>query len=147
LGFILLAKGAAGLFLTTEVLHQTLYVLLVLALIGPFGLAGVGMAFTFLYVVYSVLILTIAVWKYGFRYSRRYPPLLVISLALTMGAFFLKGVGDDWARYTLGAALSMAACIMSGLILKRLMGLGDVGDVLRFIAGLAGAKKGMDEEQ
>lgn len=144
LGFILLAKGAARLFLVTEVLHQIIYIALVLVLIGPFGLAGVGAAFALLYVVYSVVILAIAVWKYEFRYSRQYLPLLALTLALTLGAFFLKSVTNEWLRYGLGAILSLAACLFSGLMLKRLMGLGGMKEVLQMAASLVGLKKNRD---
>jgi PST family polysaccharide transporter len=141
LGFILLAKGAAGLFLVTEILHQVINVFLVFALIGPYGLTGAGAAFAFLYVLYSFIILLIVVWKYKFRYSPQYLPLLAITLALTLSAFILRAVSNEGLRYGLGAGLSVAACLVCGLMLKRLMGLRDMKEVVQMAASLVGLNK------
>ncbi len=142
LGYILLAKGEAMLFLITEILHQILNVLLVLALIGPMGLPGVGAAVAVLYVVYSAVVLFIARFKFEFRYTRAYPLLLGACMAMTLGAFFLNEITRALWRYSLGVAISLTACLFCGYILKRLMGLGDLREVLLVAARLAGLKKG-----
>jgi enterobacterial common antigen flippase len=141
LAFILLAKGAATMYLVTEVLHQLVNVALTYALLGTFGLPGVGAAFTGLYVIYSAAILAVVVLRYGFRYSRTYLPLFTACLAMTMGAFFLQAIPAAWLRYSVGAALSSVACLICGLTLKRLMGLGDVKEVLDMAFALAGLKR------
>jgi len=141
LGYILLAQGAAGLFLGTELFHQAVYVVLVLVLIGRFGLPGVGAAFALLYLLYSVLILTIVTRLFGFRYARDYPPLLALSLILVVGAFLLGGLRYPWLRYGMGALLSVVAAMVSTLFLRRLMDLGGWRDVGAFLADLAGIRK------
>ena len=141
LTFILLAKGAAALFLVVEVLHHIINVLLVFALIVPFGLPGVGAASPLLYVSYCILILIIAITKYDFRYTKLYLPLVLVCLAMTLGAFFLNDISAVGLRYSLGAALSLLACLVCGLVLKRLMGLRDMREVLNLGLQLAGLKK------
>jgi O-antigen/teichoic acid export membrane protein len=141
LGFILLAKAAATLYLVNEVLHQVIYVALVYALLGPYGLPGAGLAFAILYVVFSVVVLVIAVFMYEFRYSRTYLPLLAGCLAATLGAFFLQGIPIVWVRYAIGGALSLTVCVACGWTLKHFMGLGDVKEVLRVALALAGIGK------
>ena len=140
LGFILLAKGAAALFLTTEVVHQIINVMLVFALLSPFGLPGAGAAFAFLYVIYSVVILSLTAVKYGFRYAKIYPPLLMVCLTLTLGGFFLSNIHSVGLRYSVGTALSLLACVVCGLVLKRLMGLRDLRGLLSTALRLAGLK-------
>ena len=144
LGFILLAKGEAMLFLVTEIAHQILNVVLVLVLLRPMGLAGAGAAVAILYVVYSAVVLFIALFRFHFRYTRAYPALLFVCLGMTLGAFFLKDVSIPLLRYALGAALSLAACAFSTLTLKHLMRLRDMKQVLCLAASVLGVKKKRD---
>jgi antigen flippase len=141
LGYILLAKGAAVLFLVTEIAHQVINVILVYSLLGPFGLPGVGAASAVLYIVHAVVMVAIAKLSYGFRYSRIYLPLATTCLALTLGAFFLPVIFSAWIRYSVGVILSLVACVVCGAILRRLMGLRDMRAVLEMALALSGLRR------
>jgi antigen flippase len=141
LAYVLLAKGAATLYLVTEVSFQLVNVALAYAFLGTFGLEGVGASFVVMYIAYSAAVLTIVMTKYDFHYSRTYVPLLMVCLAMTLAAFFLRALPAGWPRYSAGGTLSLAACVGCGLILKRLMGLRDMRAVLEMALALSGLRR------
>lgn len=69
LGFIILAKGKGMLFFWTETIANGLHIGLAWLGVLFFGLAGVGIAFFIMYVIYATMMVAVARWISGFAWS------------------------------------------------------------------------------
>ncbi len=130
LGFMVLAKGRAGLYAATEVLSNLLHGLLIWAGLKGFGLDGVGMAFAALYVCYTVGMVIVARRLTGFRWSganRGWIVLTLLGTALTL--LLVRILPGGW-----GLVAGMIVLLGTGLVclrgLERLLGF-RILDVIR----------------
>jgi len=109
MGFIVLAKGRAGLLVFCEVAWGIVSLCLAWLCVGYLGLDGAGVAFFGSYLFHIVLIYPIVHWLSGFTWSaenRHTGTLFVLSIATVFCAFQL--LPPPWASAigTLVAALS-----------------------------------------
>jgi PST family polysaccharide transporter len=121
MGFILLAKGARRPFFWSEVATLSLQVVMVWALVRPFGVKGAGIAFFGSYVFYWFLIYGIVRSVSGFRWNavNRRIGLLYLSLVSVAFIGWYLPVPPLFA-FAVGTALTCFAGVYS---LKRLCAL------------------------
>jgi PST family polysaccharide transporter len=87
MGYLVLAKGHARIYLWTELAYNVLHALLVWICIQAWGLAGVGVAFFSLYVCYCSLMWVVTRRLTGFGWSSRNRRLAVVALPSLVLAF------------------------------------------------------------
>jgi len=122
MGFIILAKGLARLYIGTETSAAvTQLVLLVLCLRG-WGLEGAGIAFALLYLAYTGLMLYVSWRTVAFAWSRRATALIALSVLVTLATLALARTAPP-AGLAGGLALSSAASVACVLTMNRLLGL------------------------
>jgi antigen flippase len=113
MGYIILAKGARGIFFWTEVAATFVHVGLAFLLVGPFGLVGATMAFFGLYVWHGLLIYVIVHRLSGFRWSKANQRTGLLFLLLCgvvfCGLLFLS----TWSGRAVGALAVFASGIYS----------------------------------
>jgi PST family polysaccharide transporter len=110
MGFILLAKGARGLFFWTEVAATAVHVGLVWLLLPRLGVLGAGVAFLGLYVWHSILIYLVVRRLSGFRFSAenlRLGSLYLTAAGIAYGATVLAPFGLGLA---ISALLTLVCC-------------------------------------
>lgn len=115
LGFIQLAKGAAGWFVATEVVFHTLHLFFIWLGLRWVGLPGVAMAFAALYACYTVGMLWVAKRLVGFAWTKAVKRLLMEAVAIFALTFFLVRCVSGLAGVVLGAILVVG----SGLLCLR----------------------------
>ncbi|WP_051286477.1 O-antigen translocase [Salinimicrobium terrae] len=91
LGFVILAKGAGKLFAFTETFANSLHLAMIWFGLLFFGINGTGMAFFFLYLFYSLLMLVVTYKLIGFSWSRGVRKLLFVLLPI-VALTFLSGI-------------------------------------------------------
>jgi len=121
LGFILQAKGRAGLYVLTDILMNVAYVALVWAGLSYFGLDGAGIGFFGMCVFYWIMIYGVVKFVTGFSWSEAnvrnallfFPAVgIVVLLHLFLGQFWTVIVGTALsaalAFYSLRTLVEMA---------------------------------------
>ena len=129
LGFVLLAKGRARLFILTEGAAAVLQVALILVCMRIWGMEGIGLAFLFLYAAYTTLVLLVVRRLSDFAWTGRSWRLImagVLACALTLVAARLLPAMPAMAAGLVLAAISTAGSVF---LLKRLLGV-DLKQVL-----------------
>ena len=130
MGYIVVAKGAKGIMIATEVAATVVHVGLAWVLLPIIGLAGAGVAFFGLYVWHGVLIYAIVRRLTGFRWSRenlRLGMLFLPATALTFSFFYLL---PSWMAVAVGLGLSVLCGIHS---VRTLITLLPDGAILRLL--------------
>ena len=117
LGFIVLAKGAQGIFFWTEMAAALVHVGLAWLCIAKFGIAGAGMAFCGLYAWHAALVYFIARRLSGFRWSSENTKLMLLLLPLIGLIFVSHYLLPGW-MVVAGGTL---ACAASGLYSARFL--------------------------
>lgn len=113
LGFVLLAKGSARLFVVMETASSLLHLGLIAIGLQRFGLVGVGMAFFALYVVYNAAIIVVARRLIGFRWTRHALGLLAVAIALIGATFALRSALEGWAAIAAGGWITFICLLAS----------------------------------
>lgn len=138
LGFVLLAKGSARIFVVMETVFSLLHLGLIALGIQRFGLVGVGMAFFALYVLYNAAIIVVARRLIGFRWTSHALGLLAVSIALIGGTFAVRSAIEGWPSVALGASITLVCLLASyrGIVIRvgrehRLVRLGARIPILR----------------
>jgi PST family polysaccharide transporter len=122
LGFIVLVKGAQGIFFWTEIAWTLAYLALAWVLVGRQGLNGAGMAFFLSYVFYYALIRGVAGSLSGFRWtpeSRRNNLLWLSMIGFVFTAFLVMPAEP---ALLLGLAGTLVGGLHSLWTLAALMG-------------------------
>ena len=131
MGFIILAKGARGIFFWTEVACTVVHVGLALLLVPRFGLPGATMAFFGLYAWHSSLIYVIVRRLTGFRWSEANRQMGLLLLPL-IGFVFCATLWLPVAAATvIGVMASLAGGIYSLRVLCQLVSLERVPRMVR----------------
>jgi PST family polysaccharide transporter len=131
MGYIVLAKGARGVFFWTEVAATVVHVGLAYVLVGPFGLTGATMAFCGLYIWHGMLIYGIVRRLTGFRWSaanRRIGLMFLPLIAIVFGGFFVLPV---WAATGFGTLAAAASSIYSLRVVCKLISVDRIPNFLR----------------
>lgn len=117
MGFILLAKGERGLFFWTELVSNLVFVGMTWLSIGVFGLAGTGVAFFGLYVVYGLGICLVVRRASGFRWSAANRQLALLLVPIVSAVFVAWYVLPRPAAVSFGALITV---LVGGYSLKTL---------------------------
>jgi antigen flippase len=118
MGYIVVAKGAKGIMVATEVAATVVHVGLAWTLLPVVGLTGTGIAFCGLYVWHTLLIYSVVRRLTGFRLSSENRRVVLIFLPLMGATFSACYVLPNWLAVTLGLGLSAATGLYS---LQRLL--------------------------
>lgn len=131
LGFVLLAAGAGKIFVLTETLGISVFVLGVLIGLPLIGVTATGVAFFAFYVAYLPLVWWIGRRKIGFRWTRA---VKAQGLAVMAAAVAVDIVARWFAP--LGAVLGLALAVATGTwALMRLSAMAGAGGRLGSLAG------------
>lgn len=109
MSYIFLAKGNGKLFFRTELFANATHLGLVWLGIRLFGLAGTGMAFFGMYLLYCALIYRIVTSAYEFVLSRKNVQLLIASGSAAITVFLAPHLLDRSAALFMSGAVTAAA--------------------------------------
>lgn len=117
MGYIVVAKGAQGIYFWTDVAATVVHVGLAWVLVGLFGTVGAGAAFCSLYVWHSVLIYVIVRRMSGFRWSATNVRLGAFFLVAAFLAFGATQLLSLWWATAVGclAIAATGTCSLKGL--------------------------------
>lgn len=133
IGFILLASGAGKTYMATEWIAVSVFVTLTLILLPKIGLPATGISFLGMYVVYFLLVLSLARRRIGFRFAANSLVLLAL-LGVASGAVMLAASYSDLVGAGCGLLTAAAFALYA---LMRLAHAGDVGGPVGKAAGIA----------
>ena len=88
LGFVIIAKGNAKIFLLCETTSSALNISLLFLCLSFFGLEGIGISFVLLYVIHSISMYSICRWLTGFMWSVQVRNILIWS-CMIIGLTFI----------------------------------------------------------
>jgi PST family polysaccharide transporter len=115
LGFLLLARRDALLFVASELIFGAMHVGLVLACVRLWGLAGVGIAFFALYAIYNIAMLIVARVIAGVNWNASTWRIALPAACLVATAAATRTlIADPWSYVA-----SFAVAALAGLIALR----------------------------
>jgi PST family polysaccharide transporter len=123
MGFIVLAKGARGIFFFAEVAANAVHIGLALSLGRWLGLLGATMAYFGLYVWHGILIYAVVRRLTGFKWSpesRRIGARFLFSLATVFCGFVLL---PTWLATAIGSLATLTSAVHSLRVICTLMSL------------------------
>jgi enterobacterial common antigen flippase len=141
LGFIIMAKGKGKIFLWTEAVAHSTHVVLIWFGLHLFGLEGTGIAFFTLYVIYTVMILSVVQRLSGFTWSS-VNLLHGITLIAFIGiAFLLPFMMSQNVALVFGSILTFVVTAYCLRALYMLVGLELLTGIIKKIRALLGWKR------
>ncbi|MBP7051982.1 MAG: O-antigen translocase [Phycisphaerae bacterium] len=99
LGFVIMAKGRGRLFFITVMMAAAAHVIAVYCFTSVWGLAGTGIAFMALYVVYTVFVLGLMHHLVGATWTPHTVTLVVLSMAVMAALMLICNLGTSPAVY------------------------------------------------
>lgn len=131
LGFIILAKGKGVLFFWTETIANGLHIGFAWWGVLFFGLAGTGIAFFIMYVLYTATMIAVARWISGFTWTGNNGRHMLYALPL-VGLIFLvsQTITESWSML-LGGLLTFITTFYSLKSLHGIVGSVDVKSFFR----------------
>ena len=134
LGYVLLAKGCAKTFFSTELVANLFHLALIWLGIKWFGLSGLGMAFFVIYVFYGLLVLIVVNSLSRFRWTKA-NLRMGIGTMLATGLVFLATAGWLSAAWgiAVGGAMTGLAAIYSLRTIARQIGCASLGDAWNIV--------------
>jgi PST family polysaccharide transporter len=129
MGFVILAKGRAGLFLLSEAVFAVLQLILLWACLEAWGLEGAGIALVLNYLLHTVGNVAVSRYLSGFVWSREVLALSAASIVSTAVVFLSVRL---FAGGGLVAGLVVTACATAAAIAaaKHLLQL-EIGRAMR----------------
>lgn len=122
LGYILMAKGAKGLYAITETISHAVRLLLSLALLSYMGLKGLALAMPILYVMVALLMLPVVYRSSGFTWSAATMRMLLWSALLIGSAFLINRTLEPAPATIFGVALTLVSGLWCVRGLTRRLG-------------------------
>lgn len=132
MGFIFRAKGHGGLFVWTEVFHNSAYLCLAWLGIREFGLPGLGMAFFAMNFLYLILVLFVVRSKYNFRPSSGNKSIMFFSGIALLLIFISRSVFPR-GHFLVNVCILILATIIAFKKLFKASNLGSIPEVLQKI--------------
>lgn len=120
--FIQLAKGRARVFIITESAFCLAQLGLTFGGLRLWGLEGVGAAFAFAYLFYSVVSYLVGRWLSGFRLSTASAKLLALSGSLVGATWLGVRASSMLLSLVVGTLLTIVSLVTSLVFLRRLLG-------------------------
>jgi enterobacterial common antigen flippase len=129
LGYIIIAKGKGVVFFWTETIANSLHIGLVWGGVLFFGLAGAGIAFFVMYILYTILIIFVARRLSGFTWSGNNGRRMFYALPL-VGLMFLIShtLTESWSML-LGGLLTIITILFSLKSLHAIVGPMDIKNI------------------
>lgn len=121
MGYIVLAKGARGIFFFTEIAAAVVHVGLAALLVGPLGVTGAAIAFCGLYLWHSALIYGIARRVTGFKWSPGSRQALAIMVPLIGLVFVAPAVLPNGLAMGVGLVGTLVGGAYSALTMRQLL--------------------------
>jgi PST family polysaccharide transporter len=123
LGFVLLALRKSTVYFFTETFAAAGFLLLSFLLMKPYGLHGVGMAYTLNYILYAIIVLVAARSFIGFQIDKRSLQYLLISMFGIGLVFFSFNIVSQQIFYFLALIISLGISFVYLRKLDQLTGL------------------------
>lgn len=122
LGFVMLALGKDRWYFTTETSAHVVYVFIVTIALMTIGIEGVGVAFSILYIGYTIIVYAVARRLTGFSWSPETNKVVWLTLATLITTFIILQLFPLWVGTVLGALITMISGILSICSLIRRIG-------------------------
>lgn len=106
-----IAKGESRLFIINETITNCYYLLLSLLGYKYWGLYGLGIAFTLVYLFYFIQVYLIARKRYNYRMSHSFFRIFGFQLIIVIACFIISQILSPSLKYTIGVIL----IIISGM--------------------------------
>ena len=135
LGFVLLAKGRGRLFILTETTAAVLQVGFTLGCMRVWGLRGVGLAFFFLYVAYTILTLFVVRSLSGFTWTSQSWRMITAGLAACALTLTTARLLPDLPATLVGLFLTLVVTITCVIMLKKRLSINLFGRIVRYYQG------------
>jgi antigen flippase len=113
MGYIMVAKGESRWFAASETISTIFHLSMIIWCMHTLGLWGVALAFSLLYLAYTVAAYCIGRRLTGFCWSRAAIRLLVVSTALVIAGFAAQKWSAGNSRYAIGSILTLSATLFS----------------------------------
>jgi PST family polysaccharide transporter len=121
IAFQFVAKAESGLFITTEVIGNLVYMTFSILGYKLGGLTGLGIAFTCDYLVYTVIVYAIAARRYGFSFSREFNASYLLQSAVVIFTLAAALLLPRPVNYWICAVITLVSCVYALVILERKM--------------------------
>ena len=117
------AKAESRLYIFTEIVGGIIY--LSLSIIGYRfgGLMGLGIAFSFDYLLYFILVYIVAVRRYGFSFSGSFVRIYLLQFLLVACTLTAMSTIKPPCRYWIGSLLTVISCLIAFYLLERKIGI------------------------
>jgi PST family polysaccharide transporter len=138
LGFILMAKGAKGLYALTETLANGARLALSYLLLQAWELKGLAVAVPLGYCFYGAMMLPVVYHITGHLWSRQVAQLLVVSFITVACGFVANRLLPPAAGLVVGVSLTVVACIFCLRGLASRVGMDH--KLVRLIASIPGGR-------
>ena len=123
IGFILLAKGAARVFLWNEFVAKVYFLGLNLLAYYYLGLVGLGISFMVGYTLYLIQIFILSNIKFEFTFSSALIRIFIIQFILALGSFLTVRFLPSPYKYLVGAVLIFLSCWYSMIEMDKRIGI------------------------
>lgn len=138
LGYILMAKGAKGVYAVTETVNHGIRFLVSYGLLNSMGLNGLAVAMPITYVVCAAIMFPIVNRLVGFAWSGQTLRLLAMSLCIVALGFVANRVFEPFVALAIGLLLTAVSALISarGLAAR----LGETHKLVRLMLALPGGR-------
>lgn len=123
LGFVMLALGKGRWYLAVEIAAYVVHMLLIALGLYLFGIQGVAIAFSSLYVGYTIAVYFVCRYLIGFRWSTASKKMVLFALPLFVVMLVSYRYLPLWLASIMGMFLTFAASVYSLRGLVRRIGL------------------------
>jgi PST family polysaccharide transporter len=133
LGYILLAKGLSKIFITTEIIFNSISIVLIYLFIKLFGLNGIGMAYVLNYIIYTIIMLFICHNVSSLKWSKSIFNILGLSLLFIAINILMLSLLNYIIYIIAGLIGSMICTVIYVKILQNLLGISLLNKLKSFI--------------
>lgn len=116
-----IAKAESRLFIATEVTANLIYLAFSILGYKLGGLTGLGIAFTCDYLIYTILVYSIAARRYGFSFSKEFNASYLIQFSTVILALLAILLLSNSIKYWICGAITIGSCAYALFVLDRKM--------------------------
>jgi len=125
IAFIILAKNKGLLFLISETLFYTVYLVTSYLLFPQYGLDAVGIGYLIAYIIYLPIVFFMGKGISGFAWNKDVTIMAVISMIMICAAFFVSLKTESIFTWIFGSLVLLASLIYSYFRLKKVFSIKD----------------------
>ena len=119
IAFQFVAKAESKLFVFTELIANAIYLLLSLLGYQIGGLPGLGIAFSIVYLLYTILVYIIASKRYGFVFSKEFNLSFTLQVVLVAGSLLLIFMIASPLKYWFCTIVTVISCVYAVFMLEK----------------------------